>query len=61
MNMRNIYIKWKPKLNIIYENKIIDEPVKIMQKKIQNKKIQNKKFQNKKTNINDLAIECFEF
>lgn len=56
MNMINTYIKWKPKLNIIYENKIIDESVKLVQKKIQNKKIQNKKIE-----INDLAVECFEF
>jgi len=61
MNMRNIYIKWKPKLNIIYENNIIDKPVKIIQKKFQNKKIQHKKIQNKKLEINDLAVECFEF
>ena len=66
MNMRNIYIKWKPKLKIIYENKLIDEPVNLIHKKFQNTKFQNTKyqntkFQNKKMEINDLAVECFEF
>ena len=60
--MTERYIKWKPKIDVIYENK----PVKSTNKKFKdikfkNKKIQNKKFKNKKTDINDLAVECFEF
>lgn len=61
MNMTITNIKWKPKLDIIYENKSIDNPVKSPKKKKQNIKFKNKKIKNKKTDINDLAVECFEF
>ena len=59
MTERNI--KWKPELDIIYENKLIVEPIKFKNKIIKNKIIKNKKIKNKKTEINDLAVECFEF
>lgn len=59
MTERNI--KWNPKLDVIYENKSIDNQVKLPNKKKQNIKFKNKKIKNKKTNINDLAVECFEF
>ena len=56
MNMTKKKVKWKPKLSIIYENKIIDESIKSI-----NKNYKKKIIKNKKNEINDLVIECFEF